>query len=121
MRLVQSRIMTDDVARLATFYQRLTGAPAPVNDYYVEVMAGECTVGLCRPQFTAYRCESASSGDSIILDFQADDVDGAYSRIAALGVDWVLAPATQPWGSRSMMFRDPGGNLVNVFSRLPGG
>jgi hypothetical protein len=27
------------------------------------------------------------------------------------------APRTQPWGNRSMIFRDPEGNLVNVFSR----
>jgi predicted enzyme related to lactoylglutathione lyase len=137
MRLVQSRIMTDDVARLAMFYQRLVGAPAPVNEYYVEVTAGECTIGLCKPQFTAYQLpdqpgrpastshpgqrDPAGSGDRIILDFQVDDVDGEFSRVAALSVDWVLEPTTQPWGSRSMMFRDPGGNLVNVFSRLPGG
>jgi hypothetical protein len=29
----------------------------------------------------------------------------------------VLLPTTQPWGSRSMVFRDPEGNLVNIFSR----
>jgi len=28
-----------------------------------------------------------------------------------------MPPTTQPWGNRSMVFRDPGGNLVNVFSR----
>ena len=28
-----------------------------------------------------------------------------------------MPPTTQPWGNRSMMFRDPAGNLVNVFSR----
>jgi Glyoxalase/Bleomycin resistance protein/Dioxygenase superfamily len=38
-----------------------------------------------------------------------------YPRIAALGVEWVMPPTTQPWGNRSMMFRDPAGNLVNVF------
>jgi uncharacterized glyoxalase superfamily protein PhnB len=29
----------------------------------------------------------------------------------------VLPPTTQPWGSRSMLFRDPQGHLINVFSR----
>jgi hypothetical protein len=28
-----------------------------------------------------------------------------------------MRPATQPWGSRSMIFRDPQGSLINVFSR----
>jgi len=55
--------------------------------------------------------------DEIILDFVTDDVDAEYPRIAALGVDWVMPPTTQPWGNRSMIFRDPAGNLVNVFSR----
>jgi predicted enzyme related to lactoylglutathione lyase len=52
----------------------------------------------------------------VILDFMVRDADAEYRRIEALGVDWVLRPATQPWGSRSMVFKDPGGNLVNVFS-----
>jgi hypothetical protein len=29
----------------------------------------------------------------------------------------VLPPTTLPWGNRSMIFRDPAGNLINVFSR----
>jgi hypothetical protein len=32
-------------------------------------------------------------------------------------VSWLLPPTTQPWGNRSMIFRDPARNLVNVFSR----
>ena len=55
--------------------------------------------------------------DEVILDFTVDDVDAEYPRIAAVGVDWVMPPTTQPWGNRSMIFRDPAGNLVNVFSR----
>jgi len=50
----------------------------------------------------------------------AGDVDAEYERIAALGVAWVMPPATQPWGNRSMIFRDPAGNLVSVFSRSKG-
>ena len=56
----------------------------------------------------------------VILDFLADDVDAEYERIRALGVVWVLPPTTQPWGNRSMILRDPGGNLINVFSRPDG-
>ena len=44
-----------------------------------------------------------------------DDVDAEYQRIAGLGVERVAPLATQPWGNRSMIFKDPAGNLVNVF------
>jgi predicted enzyme related to lactoylglutathione lyase len=123
MELVQSRIVTDDVARLAGFYARLLRVPVTLNDYYVEVQAGPASVGFSRRRFTEYRdddSQDAAAGprpDQVILDFVVDDVDAEYPRIAALGVQWVLPPTTQPWGNRSMIFRDPAGNLVSVFSR----
>jgi catechol 2,3-dioxygenase-like lactoylglutathione lyase family enzyme len=127
MELVQSRIVTDDVARLAGFYARLLGVPVTLNDYYVELQAGPASVGFSRRRFTEYRDDDGREAaaadrrrqDEGILDFLVDDVDAEYPRIAALGVEWVLLPATQPWGNRSMIFRDPAANLVNVFSRTP--
>jgi uncharacterized glyoxalase superfamily protein PhnB len=123
MDLVQARIVTDDVAGLAAFYVRIVGANVALNDYYVEVPAGPMSIGFSRRRFTEYPADQAARPGGrehpaeMILDFMVDDVDAEYARIAALGVDWVMPPATQPWGNRSMIFRDPEGNLVNVFSR----
>ena len=124
MELVQSRIVTDDVEALAAFYARLLGVSVTLNEYYVEVPAGAVTGGFSRRRFTEYR-EDCHAGpgrcDEVILDFEVGDVDAEYERIAGLGVVVVTPPTTQPWGSRSMIFRDPGGNLVNVFSRAKSG
>ena len=123
MRLVQSRIVTDDVEGLAAFYASLLAVSVTLNDYYVEVPAGPVTVGFSKRRFTEYRKDDHPAGtgperrDEVILDFEVADVDAEYERIARLGVTVVMPPKTQPWGSRSMIFRDPGGNLVNVFSR----
>jgi len=132
--LVQARLVTDDVAGLAAFYAGLVQAEVPLNEYYVEVPAGPMTVGFSKRRFTEY-CAAACPGPArpvggaagsgpaereVILDFQVADVDAEYPRISALGVGWVLPPTTQPWGSRSMVFNDPEGNLVNVFSRPRG-
>lgn len=84
MDLVQSKFVTDDVERLAAFYARLVRVSVVLNDYYV------------------------------MLDFRAGDVDAEYKRISRLGVTWVMPPATQLRGCRTMIFRDPAGNLVNV-------
>ena len=122
MELVQARIVTDDVARLAAFYAGLARAEVVLNDYYVEVPTGAMSVGFSRRRFTEYREDQAAQSGcpqqraEIILDFRAGDVDGEYQRIAALGAGWVTPPATQPWGNRSMIFKDPEGNLINVFS-----
>jgi catechol 2,3-dioxygenase-like lactoylglutathione lyase family enzyme len=127
MELVQGRFVTDDVEGLAGFYARLLGVPAALNEYYVEIQAGPASVGFCRRRFTEYReaeCPAKAGRrrrDEIILDFLVGDVDAEYPRIAALGVEWVIPPTTQPWGTRSMIFRDPAGNLVSVFCRSEGG
>jgi catechol 2,3-dioxygenase-like lactoylglutathione lyase family enzyme len=144
--LVQARLVTDDVAGLAAFYAGLVGARVPLNEYYVEVPAGPVTVGFSKRRFTEYCAAAAAcpglarplggaagSGPALggaagpgqaerelVLDFLVADVDAEYARIAALGAGLILPPTTQPWGSRSMIFHDPEGNLVNVFSR-PGG
>jgi predicted enzyme related to lactoylglutathione lyase len=121
--LVQARLVTEDVAGLAAFYAGLIGAKVPLNEYYVEVPAGPASVGFAKRKFTEYGADRLAHpgppgpGGEMILDFMVADADAEYRRIEALGVDWVLRPATQPWGSRSMVFKDPEGNLVNVFSR----
>ena len=48
MDLVQSRIVTDDVERLAAFYARLVRVAVVLNDYYVEVPTGAASVGFSR-------------------------------------------------------------------------
>lgn len=123
MELVQVRLVTEDVAGLAAFYAELVEVRVPLNEYYVEVPAGPASVGFSKRRFTEYRPDRvacpgpARPPGEMILDFMARDADAEYPRIEALGVDWALRPATQPWGSRSMVFKDPAGNLVNVFSR----
>jgi uncharacterized glyoxalase superfamily protein PhnB len=115
MRLVQARFVTDDVAGLAGFYARLVGADVTLNDYYVEVPTAATAIGFSRHRFTEN--QAANCPATVILDFESDDVDAEYQRVASLGVTWLMPPTTQPWDSRSMMFTDPHGNLINVFSR----
>jgi uncharacterized glyoxalase superfamily protein PhnB len=121
--LVQSRIVTDDVEKMAGFYSALVGISVTTNAYYVEVPTGSMSIGFSKPRFTEDHCHRAAcSGPNAgrgetIFDFVGEDVDVEFGRIDALGVEWVLPPTTQPWGKRSMIFRDPEGHLVNVFSR----
>jgi len=124
MELVQSRIVSDDVEKIAGFYAALLGRSVALNQYYVEVPTGAMSVGFSKCRFTEERApgSTCTSGlgarrGEVILDFAVDDVGPEYERISAIGVEWVLLPTTQPWGKRSMLFRDPEGHLINVFSR----
>jgi len=121
MELVQARIVTDDVEQLAAFYARLAAVPVTLNEYYVEVNAGPMSVGFSKRRYTEYHQDSpaAAAGETGpgVQDHRPEVILAEYERIKALGVEWVLPPTTQPWGNRNMIFRDPEGNLINVFSR----
>jgi predicted enzyme related to lactoylglutathione lyase len=125
--LAQVRFVSTAIEPTATFYAALLGISVPLNEHYLEVPASPVSVGFSKAGFTEDRgphtaCPAglAAQEGEIILDFTADDVDAEYSRIEALGVSWVLRPTNQPWSRRSMLFRDPGGHLINVSSSTTG-
>ncbi|WP_420811799.1 VOC family protein [Kutzneria albida] len=53
---------------------------------------------------------------SVILEFLVDDVDIVHQNLTGFVEDFVNEPTTMPWGNRSLLFRDPDGNLVNLFT-----
>ena len=56
---------------------------------------------------------------SVILEFKVADVDAEYQRLQPLVKTWVKPPTTQPWGTRSIYFRDPDENLVDFYTPVP--
>ncbi len=107
MKLVQSRIVTDDVEGLAGFYARLLGVPVALNEYYVEIETGQASVGFSRRRFTEYREDNGtpaavrgqSRQDEIILDFLVDDVDAEYPRVASWASNLCCRPPLSPGGT----------------------
>lgn len=53
---------------------------------------------------------------SAIIEFIVDDVDADYERLRGRVAEIVTEPTTMPWGNRALLFRDPDGNLVNLFT-----
>ena len=50
------------------------------------------------------------------LEFEVADVDQEYSRLQTIVKHWVKPPTAQPWGTRSIYFRDPDGNLIDFYA-----
>jgi uncharacterized glyoxalase superfamily protein PhnB len=56
---------------------------------------------------------------TVIIEFRVEDVDAGFRRLAdAIDDSLVQAPTTMPWGNRSLLFRDPDGNLINFFTPI---
>ncbi len=121
MEFASIRIITSDVDRLVSFYELVTGTtairPAPV---FANIVKGSATLAIGSTATVAMlgdRAPKPGANDSVIIEFMVDDVDAEFERLRGGLDDIVLEPSTMPWGNRSTMFRDPDGNLVNLFSR----
>ncbi len=120
MELSATRIITDDVAALVAFYERITGLPARwANERFAEISTASSTLAIMSSTVVPLMGEDAveaSANRSIILDFLVDDVDALYPALRDGIQTFVNEPTTMPWGNRSLLFRDPDGNLINFFT-----
>ncbi|SDF54331.1 Glyoxalase/Bleomycin resistance protein/Dioxygenase superfamily protein [Lentzea fradiae] len=118
MQFASIRVITNDVARLAGFYERVTGLPVEWrSDLFAEVIAHPVKLAIGSAETVAlFGAGSAEpeSNRTVIIEFRVDDVDAAFERLGEAEV--VQKPTTMPWGNRSLLFRDPDGNLVNFFT-----
>jgi predicted enzyme related to lactoylglutathione lyase len=120
MRFVSTRIITADVNRLVTFYEMVTGAAAVWgNELFAEIPTpiGTLAIGSDKtvPLFGQGSAEPAANRTAI-LEFIVDDVDAEYDRLREQLSEVVTEPTTMAWGNRALLFRDPDGNLVNLFT-----
>lgn len=124
MNLKQTRLVTDDVQALTSFYEKLTGATASViSSGYVEFQHSPCEglaiTSAATAEVYGEGVLAAGANRSLVLDFEVADVDTHYTRLRESIGEWVQTPTDQPWGNRAMLFRDPDGNLVNMFTVKP--
>lgn len=121
MNFASVRIVTEDIRRLVSFYEGVTGLVAAwrtpefaeiTTDTFTYAFSSTTAIERFQPGAGA----RPAANQSVILELRVADVDDDYRRIASLIGTPVQAPATMPWGNRSLLFRDPDGNLVNLFT-----
>ena len=113
------RMITGDLEPVVRFYEQVTGIPAVrPTPVFAELHLPSCTIAFGHAQTAQLFKNAAHPADNhtVIIEFRVDDVDKEYERLKTLVSEWVLEPTTMPWGNRTVLFRDPDGNLVNLFT-----
>lgn len=122
MNLISIRIITEDVKGLVSFYEQLTGMPAiQYTDDFAELKTNSATLAIGSTRtlqfFGGAEVAKAAQNRTAIIEFMVEDVDSEYQRLAdSLQPYIVQMPTIMPWGNKSLLFRDPDGNLVNFFN-----
>ena len=121
MQLTYARIITANVAALRRFYEQITGLRAEGSDTYTVLRTARGELAISSEAVSdvhGARAAQAKENRSVVLDFEVEDVDAERARLESLVLDFVMEPTNQPWGNRSMLFRDPDGNLINFYTPL---
>lgn len=120
MKLVSTRLITEDIQRMVEFYQHVTGIDATWSTpEFAEIVTPAGTLALGSTRTVAlFAAGSARPADNhtAIIEFLVPDVNADYRRLRETVENFVNEPTTMPWGNRSLLFRDPDGNLINLFT-----
>ena len=84
------------------------------------VQLGGNTLALARPSLTAKDAPTPAGSASLQPAFKVatPDVDRCAAELVRQGVDIVSPPTDRPFGHRTLFFRDPDGNLLEVYAEI---
>jgi catechol 2,3-dioxygenase-like lactoylglutathione lyase family enzyme len=118
--LINTCLITPNVNQLVAFYETVLKLKAERSgEDYAEFHTGAGVLAIfsvaAQERYIPGSAEGAAN-KSVVLEFRVGDVDQEYTRLQNVVKTWVKPPTTQPWGTRSVYFRDPDGNLVDFFA-----
>lgn len=122
MNLVSVRIITENIDSLINFYEQVTGIQAiQYTPDFAEIKTSTATLAIGSTRtlqfFGGEEVARAAKNQTAIIEFFIDDVEVMYEHLKDYLSPYIVQePTTMPWGNKSLLFRDPDGNLVNFFT-----
>ncbi|MEM7724496.1 MAG: VOC family protein [Pseudomonadota bacterium] len=115
-------LLCDDLAKMKAFYERLFEFQVEEDfpDRMTFFRVGTLFLGL-RKRGRPYDGPSLPAPSaSIQISFRVPpaDVDHAYDRLVANRIDVIEPPTNQDWPHRTLFFRDPEHNIIEVFADI---
>lgn len=127
MKLTTIRVLASRFTDTVAFYRDALGIPIRADaGVYVAFDAGGFELGVFGRGDMAnvvptMDANARKTSDHLLINLQVDDLDSTVMDLRAKGVTFETDPHDQPnWGMRVIHLRDPEGNLLELFSLLPG-
>ena len=115
-------IFVRDMAAMRSFYQDILGFPQlrELSPGWIEYRVGDNTLALAKPSLTAADAPTPAGSASLQLAFKvsASEVDRCADELVRRGVKLLSPPTDQAFGHRTLFFRDPDGNLLEVYAEI---
>src|SRR5262245_9513033 len=116
-------IFVRDMTAMRRFYEDILGFALirKLSPSWIEYRVGNNTLALARPRLTTGDASAPNGSASLQLAFKvsAAEVDQCAEELLRLGISLLSPPTDQAFGHRTVFFRDPDGNLLEVFAEIP--
>ena len=117
-----SVIFVRDMVAMRHFYEGILGFPLvrELSPGWIEYRVGANTLALAKPSRTAADAPTPKGAASLQLAFKVSvpEVDQCADELVRQGVDLLSPPTDQAFGHRTLFFRDPDGNLLEIYGEL---
>jgi catechol 2,3-dioxygenase-like lactoylglutathione lyase family enzyme len=115
-------IFVRDMEAMRRFYQDILGFPLQreLSPNWIEYRVGDNTLALAKPWLTAADAPTPAGSAALQLAFKVPvaEVDQCADELVRKGVDLLSPPTDQAFGHRTLFFRDPDGNLLEMFAEI---
>lgn len=115
-------IIVRDMTAMRRFYEDILGFPLirELSPNWIEYRVGENTLALSRPGWTAADAPTPAGSAALQLAFKVavHQVDQCADELVRKGITLFSPPTDRPFGHRTLFFRDPDGNLLEVYAEI---
>jgi len=115
-------VIVRDMAAMRTFYEGILrfSVARELSENWIEYQIGPTILALSNPGRTGQDVPTPMGSAALQLAFKVPvrSVDACAAELADQGVAILSPPTNRDFGHRTLFFRDPDGNLIEIFAEI---